>query len=84
LDASVTSTNGLEGHLTAAKDGSRVDSREEAEDQTWDKAVIDRTAELTSWVDYCYQMGIEERAKMAQQRGRKVVGFLAEMVRQHG
>lgn len=23
---------------------------------TWDKTVVDRTAELTSWVDFCYQM----------------------------
>jgi uncharacterized protein YecE (DUF72 family) len=23
---------------------------------TWDKAVVDRTSELTSWVDYCYQI----------------------------
>jgi uncharacterized protein YecE (DUF72 family) len=24
--------------------------------QTWDKTVVDRTAELGSWVDYCYQL----------------------------
>src|SRR5258708_1455820 len=32
--------------------------RKSIEDQTttWDKTVVDRTAELTSWVDYCYQM----------------------------
>jgi hypothetical protein len=23
---------------------------------TWNKAVVDRTAELTSWVDFCYQI----------------------------
>jgi uncharacterized protein YecE (DUF72 family) len=23
---------------------------------TWDKTVVDRTSELTSWVDYCYQI----------------------------
>jgi uncharacterized protein YecE (DUF72 family) len=28
----------------------------EAQTMTWDKAVVDRTAELTSWVDYCYQI----------------------------
>jgi uncharacterized protein YecE (DUF72 family) len=22
--------------------------------KTWDKTVVDRTAQLTSWVDYCY------------------------------
>jgi uncharacterized protein YecE (DUF72 family) len=22
---------------------------------TWDKAVVDRTSELATWVDYCYQ-----------------------------
>jgi uncharacterized protein YecE (DUF72 family) len=28
----------------------------EAQTMTWDKALVDRTAELTSWVDYCYQI----------------------------
>jgi uncharacterized protein YecE (DUF72 family) len=28
----------------------------EALTMTWDKAVVDRTAELSSWVDFCYQM----------------------------
>ena len=28
----------------------------EQQTMTWDKTVIDRTAELTSWVDYCYQV----------------------------
>ena len=23
---------------------------------TWDKIVVDRTAELSSWVDFCYQI----------------------------
>jgi uncharacterized protein YecE (DUF72 family) len=23
---------------------------------TWDKTVVDRSAELSSWVDYCYQI----------------------------
>jgi uncharacterized protein YecE (DUF72 family) len=23
---------------------------------TWDKVVVDRTAELSSWVDFCYQI----------------------------
>ena len=23
---------------------------------TWDKTVVDRTSELTSWVDFCYQI----------------------------
>jgi uncharacterized protein YecE (DUF72 family) len=23
---------------------------------TWDKTVVDRTTELSSWVDYCYQI----------------------------
>jgi len=27
----------------------------EAMVQTWDKAVVERTQELTSWVDFCYQ-----------------------------
>ena len=32
--------------------------RKQIEEQTttWDKVVVDRTAELTSWVDFCYQM----------------------------
>jgi uncharacterized protein YecE (DUF72 family) len=33
------------------------DRREiEARTLTWDKAVVDRSAELTSWVDFCYQV----------------------------
>ena len=28
----------------------------EVQTMTWDKVVVDRTAELTSWVDFCYQM----------------------------
>jgi uncharacterized protein YecE (DUF72 family) len=28
----------------------------EAQTMTWDKAIVDRTAELTSWIDYCYQI----------------------------
>jgi uncharacterized protein YecE (DUF72 family) len=28
----------------------------EAQTMTWDKAVVDRTAELTSWVDFCYRI----------------------------
>jgi Protein of unknown function DUF72 len=28
----------------------------EEQTTTWDKVVVDRTAELTSWVDFCYQM----------------------------
>jgi uncharacterized protein YecE (DUF72 family) len=28
----------------------------EAQTMTWDKAVVDRTTELTSWVDFCYQI----------------------------
>jgi uncharacterized protein YecE (DUF72 family) len=33
------------------------DRREiEAQTMTWDKAVVDRTAELSSWVDFCYQI----------------------------
>jgi uncharacterized protein YecE (DUF72 family) len=33
------------------------DRREiEARTMTWDQAVVDRTAELTSWVDFCYQI----------------------------
>jgi uncharacterized protein YecE (DUF72 family) len=28
----------------------------EAQTMTWDKAVVDRTAELTSWVDFCYRV----------------------------
>ena len=28
----------------------------EAITQTWDKVVVDRTEELTSWVDFCYQI----------------------------
>ena len=28
----------------------------EAQTMTWDKAVVDRTAELSSWVDFCYQI----------------------------
>ena len=27
----------------------------EEQTTTWDKVVVDRTAELTSWVDFCYQ-----------------------------
>ena len=33
------------------------DRREiEAQTMTWDKVVVDRTAELSSWVDFCYQI----------------------------
>ena len=33
------------------------DRREiEAQTMTWDKAVVDRTAELSNWVDFCYQI----------------------------
>jgi len=33
------------------------DRREiEAQTLTWDKAVVDRSAELSSWVDFCYQI----------------------------
>jgi uncharacterized protein YecE (DUF72 family) len=28
----------------------------EQQTTTWDKTVVDRTAELSSWVDYCYQI----------------------------
>jgi uncharacterized protein YecE (DUF72 family) len=28
----------------------------EAQTMTWDKVVVDRTAELNSWVDFCYQI----------------------------
>ena len=28
----------------------------EAQTTTWDKTVVDRTTELSSWVDFCYQM----------------------------
>jgi uncharacterized protein YecE (DUF72 family) len=28
----------------------------EAVTQTWDKVVVDRTEELSSWVDFCYQI----------------------------
>jgi uncharacterized protein YecE (DUF72 family) len=28
----------------------------ESQTMTWDKAVVDRTAELTSWVDFCYRI----------------------------
>jgi uncharacterized protein YecE (DUF72 family) len=28
----------------------------EAQTMTWDKAVVDRTTELSSWVDFCYQI----------------------------
>jgi uncharacterized protein YecE (DUF72 family) len=28
----------------------------EAQTMTWDRAVVDRTAELSSWVDFCYQI----------------------------
>ena len=28
----------------------------EAQTMTWDKAVVDRIAELSSWVDFCYQI----------------------------
>jgi uncharacterized protein YecE (DUF72 family) len=27
----------------------------EAQTTTWDKTIVDRTTELTSWVDFCYQ-----------------------------
>ena len=32
--------------------------RKSIEEQTtiWDKTVVDRTSELSSWVDYCYQI----------------------------
>jgi uncharacterized protein YecE (DUF72 family) len=32
--------------------------RKQIEEQTtiWDKTVVDRTAELSSWVDFCYQI----------------------------
>ena len=29
---------------------------------TWDQTIVDRTSELTSWVDYCYQ--IKQRGVM--------------------
>ena len=28
----------------------------EAQTITWDKAIVDRTSELSSWVDFCYQI----------------------------
>jgi uncharacterized protein YecE (DUF72 family) len=28
----------------------------EEQTTTWDKTVVDRTTELSSWVDFCYQM----------------------------
>ena len=28
----------------------------EGQTATWDKAIVDRTTELTSWVDFCYQI----------------------------
>ena len=28
----------------------------EEQTTTWDKAIVDRTTELTSWVEYCYQL----------------------------
>jgi uncharacterized protein YecE (DUF72 family) len=28
----------------------------EEQTMTWDKAIIDRSAELSSWVDFCYQV----------------------------
>jgi uncharacterized protein YecE (DUF72 family) len=28
----------------------------EEQTTTWDKAIVDRTTELTSWVDFCYQI----------------------------
>lgn len=28
----------------------------EAQTTTWDKAIVDRTTELSSWVDFCYQI----------------------------
>ena len=28
----------------------------EAQTTTWDKAVVDRSAELSNWVDFCYQI----------------------------
>jgi uncharacterized protein YecE (DUF72 family) len=34
--------------------GDRKDIEEQT--TTWDKAVVDRTAELSSWVDFCYQI----------------------------
>jgi len=34
----------------------------EEQTTTWDKTIVDRTSELTSWVDYCYQ--IKQRGVM--------------------
>ena len=42
---------------------------------TWDKTVIDRTSELTSWVDYCYQI---------RKRGVVIYGYANNHYAGHG
>ena len=41
----------------------------------WDKTVIDRTEELTSWVDYCYQV---------MKRGVVIYGYANNHFAGHG
>jgi uncharacterized protein YecE (DUF72 family) len=42
---------------------------------TWDKAVVDRTGELTSWVDYCY---------LIRKRGVVIYGYANNHYAGHG
>jgi uncharacterized protein YecE (DUF72 family) len=47
---------GLASHSTCSTPC--IADRKQIEEQTttWDKTVVDRTSELGSWVDFCYQM----------------------------
>jgi uncharacterized protein YecE (DUF72 family) len=42
---------------------------------TWDKIIVNRTAELTSWVDFCYQI---------KRRGITVYGYANNHYAGHG
>jgi hypothetical protein len=52
---------------------------------TWDKAVVDRTTELSSWVDFCYQIMkrgvliLREQAKTSDQPLSALAEALADV-----
>ena len=56
-------------------DGSAIRKQIEAQTMTWDKAIVDRTAELTSWVDFCYQI---------MKRGVLIYAYANNHFRDHG
>ena len=47
----------------------------ETQTLTWDKTIVDRTAELTSWVDFCFQI---------KRRGITVYGYANNHYAGHG